>query len=291
MAKTITQLTDATSVGDSDELIVQQSGVTKRATKLEVLAGITNTSISATAAIAGTKVAPDFGSQNVQTTGRLGVGNAANASYRVDVTGSLRLGSGSSSDFLIDLGRTGNVDNFRSAYIWGNSNNLQIINQQSAGAMILGTNNTERMRINSAGNVGIGTNGPRGNLEISSTSPTLTLNESDASANNANWDFYVSGEQFAFRTVNDAYTSSQLIFTVDRTGETVDNFSIRSGNVAIGNVTPASKLHVVGDLTVASATTATTATAGANGDVPAQVAGYLVVSINGTSRKIPYYAT
>jgi hypothetical protein len=291
MAKTITQLTDATSVGDSDELIVQQSGVTKRATKLEVLAGITNTSISATAAIAGTKVAPDFGSQNVQTTGRLGVGNAANASYRVDMTGSLRLGSGSSSDFLIDLGRTGNVDNFRSAYILGSSNNLQIINQQSAGAMILGTNNTERLRIVPGGNVGIGTTGPRGNLEISSTSPTLTLNESDASANNANWDFLVSSEQFSFRTVNDAYTSSQLIFTVDRTGETVDNFAFRNGNVAIGNVTPASKLHVVGDLTVASATTATTATAGTNGDVPAQVAGYLVVSINGTSRKIPYYAT
>jgi hypothetical protein len=291
MAKTITQLTDATSVGDSDELIVQQSGVTKRATKLEVLAGITNTSISATAAIAGTKIAPDFGSQDVQTTGRLGVGNAATASYRVDMTGPLRVGVSGSSNFQIDLGRTGDFDAFRSAYILGSSNNLLIVNQQSAGAIILATNNTERLRIGAGGNVGIGTASPRGNLEISSTSPFLTLNESDASANNANWDFFVSSEQLSLRAVNDAYTSASAIFTVDRTGTTIDSTAFSNGNVAIGNVTPASKLHVVGDLTVASATTATAATAGANGDVPAQVAGYLVVSINGTSRKIPYYAT
>jgi hypothetical protein len=63
------------------------------------------------------------------------------------------------------------------------------------------------------------------------------------------------------------------------------------GNVGINTTSPSSRLHVAGDLTVSSATTATTATAGTNGDVPAQVAGYLVVSINGTSRKIPYYAT
>jgi hypothetical protein len=41
---------------------------------------------------------------------------------------------------------------------------------------------------------------------------------------------------------------------------------------------------------MSSATVATSATAGTNGDVPAQVAGYLVVNINGTARKIPYYA-
>ena len=40
MAKTISQLPDATVVNSSDELIIQQSGVTKRATKTEVLASI-----------------------------------------------------------------------------------------------------------------------------------------------------------------------------------------------------------------------------------------------------------
>jgi hypothetical protein len=64
-----------------------------------------------------------------------------------------------------------------------------------------------------------------------------------------------------------------------------------TGNIGIGTTSPSSLLHVAGDLTVSGATTATTASAGTNGDVPAQVVGYLVVSINGTSRKIPYYAT
>jgi hypothetical protein len=63
-----------------------------------------------------------------------------------------------------------------------------------------------------------------------------------------------------------------------------------SGNVGIGTFTPSSRLHVAGDLTMSSATVATSATAGTNGDVPGQVAGYLVVSINGTARNIPYYA-
>jgi hypothetical protein len=63
-----------------------------------------------------------------------------------------------------------------------------------------------------------------------------------------------------------------------------------AGNVGIGTNTPSSRLHIAGDLTVSSATVATSATAGTNGDVPAQVAGYLVVNINGTARKIPYYA-
>jgi hypothetical protein len=290
MAKTISQLTDATSVGDSDELIVQQSGVTKRATKLEVLAGITNTSISATAAIAGTKIAPDFGSQDVQTTGRLGVGNAANASYRVDMTGPLRVGVSASSNFQIDLGRTGDVDAFRSAYILGSSNNLQIVNQQSAGAITFGTNNTERMRITSAGVVGIGTTAPRGNAEIAGASPRITIYEDDASANNGNWDFGAVTEQFIMRVVNDAFSSSSTVFTVDRTGTTVDNTIWRNGNFAVGNVTPSSKLHVDGDLTLSNSTTANTATAGAQ-TLPANPVGFLVVSINGTSRKIPYYAT
>ena len=89
MAKTISQLTDATVVNGGDELIIQQSGVTKRATKTEVLAGIVNaniaaganiaaaklasdsitdTQINSAAAIAGTKINPDFGAQNVTAT-------------------------------------------------------------------------------------------------------------------------------------------------------------------------------------------------------------------------------
>lgn len=38
-----------------------------------------------------------------------------------------------------------------------------------------------------------------------------------------------------------------------------------------------------------SGPTATSATAGATGDVPAQTAGYLLVTVAGVQKKIPYY--
>lgn len=63
-----------------------------------------------------------------------------------------------------------------------------------------------------------------------------------------------------------------------------------TGQVGISTSTPSSTLHVNGDLTMSSSTTAASATAGTSGATPAQVAGYLQVNINGTNRKIPFYA-
>lgn len=76
-----------------------------------------------------------------------------------------------------------------------------------------------------------------------------------------------------------------------------------------GHLSPANSLDVAGTVrsdkgfivtavapTVATAqvgigsTTATSASAGANGDVPAQVVGYLIINVAGTAQKIPYYA-
>ena len=84
MAKTITQLPDATSVADSDELIVQQSGITKRASKLEVLAGIKNASIASDAAIAFSKLA-------ALDSANLLVGNGSNVATKVAVTGDVTI--------------------------------------------------------------------------------------------------------------------------------------------------------------------------------------------------------
>jgi len=63
-----------------------------------------------------------------------------------------------------------------------------------------------------------------------------------------------------------------------------------AGNVGVNTTSPSSKFHVNGDVTVTSATTATTVGgAGGASALPATPVGYLVVNINGTARKIPYY--
>jgi len=105
MAKTITQLPDATVVNASDELIIQQSGVTKRATKTELLAGIVNANIDAAAAIAGTKIASDsitntqiksdaaiaFSKLAALDSANILVGNGSNVATKVAVTGDVTI--------------------------------------------------------------------------------------------------------------------------------------------------------------------------------------------------------
>jgi hypothetical protein len=51
----------------------------------------------------------------------------------------------------------------------------------------------------------------------------------------------------------------------------------------------ASATTIQSALVLTNQTTSTSATAGSNGDVPAQVDGYVTVSINGANKKIPYY--
>jgi hypothetical protein len=62
---------------------------------------------------------------------------------------------------------------------------------------------------------------------------------------------------------------------------------LTANTLTVGSATPTG----TGSQISFGTTTATTANAGANGDVPAQVVGYLTIDIGGTKRKIPYYAT
>ena len=158
MAKTITQLPDATVVNGWDELIIQQSGVTKRATKTEVLAGIVNaniaagaaivaaklasdsitdTQISPTAEILGTKIAPNFGALNILTTG-------TSTSTRVIA------GVGSEAAPSITFSGDGDTGIFK----------------PSVGTIALTVNNSEEVRITSAGNVGIANSAPTERLHV-----------------------------------------------------------------------------------------------------------------------------
>ena len=105
-----------------------------------------------------------------------------------------------------------------------------------------------------------------------------------------NGDISLSAGKFISTTTADIYG---LDVTVNRAAAT-------QGVAVFTNASTTSAKHVLeleqADLDepyikFSGSTAITSATAGANGDVPAQVVGYLLVDVDGTDRKIPYYAT
>jgi len=151
---------------------------------------------------------------------------------------------------------------------------------------------TEKMRIDSSGNVGIGITSPVYRLSSKQSGNTGSSSLGVVSINSANDTFIGIGYDSASDTnrVFSSFVSTGAFKPI--TLHTSDSERLRidsSGNVSIGTATALSKLHVHGDLTMSNATVSTTAATGGF-TLPATAAGYLTVSINGTSRKIPYYA-
>jgi hypothetical protein len=132
-----------------------------------------------------------------------------------------------------------------------------------------------------SGNVGVGTASPISSLHIKHATPTSKITLEDLSTNRVGQIGGGSDGDGGF-----------LSFSVGNNGGTItERLRIDpSGNCSIGTATALSRLHVHGDLTLSNATTAVTASTSTI-TPPATVAGYLTVSINGTSRKIAYYAT
>ena len=158
---------------------------------------------------------------------------------------------------------------------------------QDAGLRFSTTQNgtlAERVRIDSSGQVGIGTTSADSIFHIKDSVAVLTIEGTATSS---------ASVQFKTNTINrykiaTPDSSADLAFYSSGTTERLRIDS--SGNCSIGTATALSKLHIHGDLTLSNATTAVTASTSTI-TPPATVAGYLTVSINGTSRKIAYYAT
>ncbi|MBL4755339.1 MAG: hypothetical protein JKY52_17305, partial [Flavobacteriales bacterium] len=123
------------------------------------------------------------------------------------------------------------------------------------------TNSAERLRVTSAGNVGIGTVVPTGKLTIlkegtatvgptsgelvlSGTTPQLFLDDNDAGVDEKLWDFLATNTISNFRLVDDANTAGTNWLEVERSGTTVTDVSFPNGNVGIGTTSPGVKLEV-----------------------------------------------
>lgn len=138
---------------------------------------------------------------------------------------------------LVNSGTTGGSSGLS---ISTSSNAASITNVQNS-TLAFGTNNTGRVTIAAAGNVGIGTSSPSDLLHIEGTSPIIRLKDSAASpysqisADNTIGSLLISADQA------NTGTSSTMRFAVDGTTAVTIN---SSGQVGIGEASPSSILHL-----------------------------------------------
>ena len=193
--------------GDKGDITVSNSGIS-----WTIDAGaIDNANISSSAAIAGTKISPDFGSQDIATTGKLSI---TSTFPRIDLTD-----SNNNPDWSIinNNGILGFYDDTNSAYRL----NIQADGHVDVGHLDVGNALDVTGAITSTGN-----------LTITNTAPLITFNDSD----NEN-DFVIGNVNGTF-IIQDSDAAVNR-FTVATGGQTTisGNLDLGAGLDVTGNIT------------------------------------------------------
>jgi hypothetical protein len=72
-------------------------------------------------------------------------------------------------------------------------------------------------------------------LQLESTSPAIYIQETDATANEGNWELKANADTFALATASDADAAGENVFVVARTGTTVDSTTF-NGTITADNL-------------------------------------------------------
>ena len=169
----------------------------------------------------------------ITSAGNVGIGTAAPGA-KLDVAGSIRSTSGNIT--VADGGALGWGST--SAYVGGSS---------ASNFVNVVTSSAERMRITSAGLVGIGTSSPAVPLHISSATPAIRLTDTDDNSD-AQVGAAAGGLLVLDADIGNEAAGTAILFRVDGGSEKMRITS--SGNVGIGTAAPAQKLDVVGSVAV-----------------------------------------
>jgi len=219
----------------------------------------------------------------IDSTGAVGIGTTS-PGYKLDVDGDIGL-SGNIVDANtgeeIQIGTNDirvELKHLQSEYgLWARSPSLSTRAMGIDGAstyMGLYTNSTEKVRITSDGNVGIGTTSPEGLLQISRDASTaydgtndsgqsnigasLTIQNPNTTTNSfAQVNMQVSADSNRavgrIVTIAKGGASSDMAFVTENTGVRGEKVRIASdGNVGIGTTTPSATLTVGGEVHISS---------------------------------------
>ena len=132
---------------------------------------------------------------------------------------------------------------------------LTFSSQFATGSLVLNTNNTERFRINSSGNVGIGTSSPTSTLTLGNTtgsvSGELTLNPAFTANEGGQINIRKSVNGSTADWIIDQYgtSASDARFRIfNSIGESNGITILENGNIGMGVITPSVRLQVGGDI-------------------------------------------
>jgi hypothetical protein len=209
--------------------------------------------------------------------GVLTTGNGVtNEGTGIEVGGN-RTGSGTS---LVDFHSTPGTD-FEARLIRnsGANGNFDIINQ-GAGATTFITSGAECVRIDSGGNMGIGTSSPSAKLDISTGTTATVIN-----SNNALNTGFVLKHASELTSLGNNFNQPLALLTNNTERMRIN----ANGHVGIGTSSPATKLNVIGDIQLSRSTTASDASLnfGSNGNnyiFSGNSTNIMAFATNGTER-------
>ena len=91
-------------------------------------------------------------------------------------------------------------------------------------------------------------------VTISDNLPTLNFHDTDAAANNGEWDFFANGGTFGFRLQNDARDSFANALTITRSGNTVTGFNVYADELSVTGDFSVTGIALVDGMNIATRT-------------------------------------